>query len=261
LFNNLWWTTEKVGSGGTMGERVSRPAVVRRVGRDALLIEVDGDAVPAWYAELCRRREAGELTATEIVPAARTVLLDGVPDTDRLATAIPGWSPPPVDAAPPAPPLCVPTVYDGPDLADVADRWGMSPEAAVKTHTSIEFRVAFCGFAPGFAYLTGLPPELHVPRHDDPRPRVPAGSVALAGEYAAVYPAASPGGWRLIGRTDLVLFDLAADPPARLAPGTRVRFTVAMSAAEGAVRAGWRSAATEEARTPGARSEANQETP
>jgi KipI family sensor histidine kinase inhibitor len=201
---------------------------VRRAGRTALLVEVD-DRVHAWYAELCRRRDAGELTATEIVPAARTVLLDGVPDPDALAAALTTWPPPAGAGAPDGTgeTVLIPTVYDGPDLADVAARWGLSREAAVARHTSIEFRVAFCGFAPGFAYLTGLPPQLHVPRRADPRPSVPAGSVAVAGEYAAVYPTASPGGWQLLGRTDLVLFDLAADPPARLTPGTAVRFTVA----------------------------------
>ena len=87
--------------------------------------------------------------------------------------------------------------------------------------TGTRFRVAFCGFAPGFPYLTGLPAELALPRLATPRPRVPAGSVALAGPYAGIYPGASPGGWLLVGRTDLVLFDVAADPPARLGPGTR----------------------------------------
>lgn len=199
-------------------------ARIRPVGRTALLVEVDAAAVPSWYAELCRRRDRGDLTAADIVPAARTVLLDGVPDTARVAATIPTWSPVALAAPESTALVCIPTVYDGPDLAGVAARWDMSPEAAVKTHASIEFRVAFCGFAPGFAYLTGLPPELQVPRHPEPRPRVPAGSVALAGEYTAVYPGASPGGWQLVGRTDLTLFDLAADPPARLVPGTRVRF-------------------------------------
>ena len=84
--------------------------------------------------------------------------------------------------------------------------------------------MAFCGFAPGFGYLTGLPDDLHVPRRATPRTRVPAGSVALAGPYAGVYPQASPGGWQLVGRTDAVLFDVDRDPPALLMPGTTVRF-------------------------------------
>ena len=94
----------------------------------------------------------------------------------------------------------------------------------METLTSTEFTVAFAGFAPGFAYLTGLPPELHVPRRATPRTRVPAGSVGLAGPFAGAYPRASPGGWQLVGRTDAVLFDVARNPPALLAPGARVRF-------------------------------------
>jgi KipI family sensor histidine kinase inhibitor len=88
----------------------------------------------------------------------------------------------------------------------------------------VELSVAFSGFAPGFGYLTGLPPDLHVPRRDTPRTRVPAGSLGLAGPYAGIYPRASPGGWQLIGRTELELWDAHRDPPALLAPGTRVRF-------------------------------------
>ncbi|GFJ90481.1 hypothetical protein Prum_041230 [Phytohabitans rumicis] len=98
---------------------------------------------------------------------------------------------------------------------------------AVERLAGTELRVAFCGFAPGFAYLAGLPASWAVPRLASPRPRVPAGSVGLAGEYAGIYPTASPGGWRLVGRTDAVLFDVRRDPPALLAPGTRVRLVPA----------------------------------
>jgi KipI family sensor histidine kinase inhibitor len=104
-----------------------------------------------------------------------------------------------------------------------ARRWGVSRTEAVQRLSTAELRVAFCGFAPGFAYLTGLPAEWAVPRLPTPRPRVPAGSVALAGPYAGIYPTASPGGWRLVGRTEATLFDVHRDPPARLVPGTRVR--------------------------------------
>jgi KipI family sensor histidine kinase inhibitor len=202
----------------------------RVVGRGAVLLEVaqaGAEEVAAWYAALCRRREENTLTAVDIVPAARTVLIDGVPDPAALAADL-GRTPPPEPLPNEQGPLVrIPTVYDGLDLDDVAERWNTSREGVIDRHTSIEFRVAFCGFAPGFAYLTGLPPDLRVPRLDEPRVSVPAGSVALADEYAAVYPAASPGGWRLLGHTDLVLFDLAADPPSTLRPGTRVRFDVA----------------------------------
>ena len=119
------------------------------------------------------------------------------------------------------------TTYDGDDLDDVARRWDMTTDEAVATHTGTEFVVAFVGFAPGFAYCTGLPAELAVPRLDRPRPKVPAGSVGLAGEYTGVYPTASPGGWRLVGRTDAALWDADRDEPALLTPGTRVRFVEA----------------------------------
>lgn len=113
---------------------------------------------------------------------------------------------------------------DGPDLADVARLSGLSPDELVARHAAAPYRVAFLGFAPGFPYLTGLPRELHVPRLASPRTRVPAGSVAIAGAQAGIYPSPSPGGWRLLGRTDLALYTPDDDPPARLAPGDRVRF-------------------------------------
>jgi KipI family sensor histidine kinase inhibitor len=100
----------------------------------------------------------------------------------------------------------------------------MTADEVVATHTASDLVVAFCGFAPGFAYCTGLPERLAVPRLDSPRARVPAGSVGLAGPFTGVYPTESPGGWRLLGRTDLVLWDEERDPPATLSPGTAVRF-------------------------------------
>jgi KipI family sensor histidine kinase inhibitor len=193
---------------------------VRSVGASALLIDVADPA--AWYAELSRRREAGELSAVDIVPGARTVLIDGVPDPEALAARLPGWTP--VPAVTGVGPLVeIPVEYSGADLPAVARRWGVPEAEAVERIAGVEYRVAFCGFAPGFAYLTGLPPEWAVPRLESPRTRVPAGSVALAGEYAGIYPNASPGGWQLVGRTTVRLFDVDADPPALLRPGTRVR--------------------------------------
>jgi KipI family sensor histidine kinase inhibitor len=113
---------------------------------------------------------------------------------------------------------------DGPDLADVAAATGLSEAEVVRRHASIEHRVLVVGFVPGFAYLGGLPAELELPRRAVPRVRVPPGSVAIAGRQTGIYPAATPGGWHLVGRTEAVLWDPAADPPARLAPGDRVRF-------------------------------------
>ncbi|MEU1853273.1 allophanate hydrolase subunit 1 [Streptomyces sp. NPDC019990] len=194
------------------------------VGGDALLVEVSsGDEAQALHAELLRRRAEGSLSAREIVPAARTVLLDGLDAPARVAAELTAA------ALPPAPPRAqdvveIPVRYDGPDLAEVAAHWGVSEREAARIHAGTEFRVAFCGFAPGFGYLTGLPPRYDVPRRATPRTAVPAGSVALAGPYTGVYPRSSPGGWQLIGTTDAVLWDHARVPAALLSPGHRVRF-------------------------------------
>ena len=201
------------------------------VGTDALLVEVgDVGEATALFAEARRRA----VDAVDVVPAARTVLFDGVPDVERLAADIGSWSLP-ADLPPSEHPRVeVPTVYDGPDLAVVAEHWKMTPREVVETHVAGDLVVAFCGFAPGFAYCTGLPEGLTVPRRDSPRPSVPPGSVALADAFTGVYPSASPGGWQLIGRTDLTLWDESRDPPATLAPGTRVRFVeVSTSSTDG----------------------------
>ena len=124
-------------------------------------------------------------------------------------------------------PLEIPVRYggaDGPDLDEVAKRLGLRPAEVVDTHAAGRYRAYFLGFAPGFAYLGPLPEALAVPRQPRPRTRVPAGSVAIAGLQTAVYPSAMPGGWNLIGRTDLAVWDPQRDPPALLRPGTVVRF-------------------------------------
>ncbi|MFJ6726995.1 allophanate hydrolase subunit 1 [Streptomyces sp. NPDC091281] len=197
------------------------------VGTDALLVEVaSGAEVQALHAELLRRRADGSLTVREIVPAARTVLLDGLRDPARWAAELSAAD------VPPAPPptgdvVELPVRYDGPDLAAVAAHWGVPEREVARVHAGTEFRVAFCGFAPGFAYLTGLPARYDVPRRATPRTAVPAGSVALAGPYTGVYPRASPGGWQLIGTTPAVLWDPTRARAALLTPGTRVRFVPA----------------------------------
>ncbi|MFB6850368.1 allophanate hydrolase subunit 1 [Streptomyces sp. NPDC056373] len=194
------------------------------VGEDALLVEVSSDdEAQALHAELLRRRAQGSLSAREIVPAARTVLLDGLDAPARLAAELTAAE------LPSAPPRAgavveIPVRYDGPDLGDVAAHWGVPRSVVARIHAETEFRVAFCGFAPGFGYLTGLPPRYDVPRRATPRTAVPAGSVALAGPYTGVYPRSSPGGWQLIGTTDIVLWDHSRVPAALLSPGTRVRF-------------------------------------
>ncbi|HOF63500.1 MAG TPA: carboxyltransferase domain-containing protein, partial [Dermatophilaceae bacterium] len=114
--------------------------------------------------------------------------------------------------------------YDGPDLLDVARHTGLSPREVVAAHTGMPWRVGFGGFAPGFAYLVGGDPRLTVPRRSSPRTSVPAGAVALAGDFSGIYPRESPGGWQLIGTTDVVLWDAERTPPALFTPGMVVTF-------------------------------------
>ena len=118
----------------------------------------------------------------------------------------------------------IPVRYDGPDLDEVARRTGLTPSQVVERHAAGAYTVYLIGFVPGFAYLGDLDPALDLPRRGEPRTRVPAGSVAIAGRQTAVYPLDTPGGWHLIGQTDTSMFDPMADPPAKLAPGDRVRF-------------------------------------
>lgn len=195
---------------------------VRRAGDRALIVELGGlDEVMAFHA----RVTAEPLGQIDQVAAARTVLLTfaGARDAERAAARVREVS---LDAVPEGGRRTVEleVVYDGEDLDDVARLAGLSREAVVAAHAGTPWLAAFGGFAPGFCYLTGGDPRLTVPRRSAPRTAVPAGSVALAGEFSAVYPRASPGGWRLIGRTGAALWDLDREPPALLAPGDRVRF-------------------------------------
>ena len=191
-----------------------------------LLVEVeDLDQVLALYAALADDPPPGVL---DLVPAARTLLLrvdPGRTGLDAVAQAVRAARPA-VGDRPHVDDLEVPVVYDGADLGEVGELTGLGERGVVEAHTGQEWTVAFCGFAPGFGYLVG-DDRLTVPRRSDPRTRVPAGSVALAGEFTGVYPRESPGGWQLIGRTDLVPWDLDRDPPALLRPGVRVRFVEA----------------------------------
>lgn len=131
-----------------------------------------------------------------------------------------------LDSAPPPPgrELVIPVRYGGPDLAWVAQQSGLGEAGVIARHAQARYQVAFVGFTPGFAFLTGTPQELQMPRLDRPRERVPAGSVGLGGPWSGVYPLESPGGWRLIGHTDLLLFHPRREPASLLAPGDRVRF-------------------------------------
>jgi KipI family sensor histidine kinase inhibitor len=196
----------------------------RRVGQHGLLVEcADVAEVEASYAVLVARRD--ELRAVDIVPAARSVLLTGLDDADAAAELVAGLAPADDPAATLHPGTVeIPVTYDGPDLDEVARQWDLTTTEVVDVHRGTRFVVAFCGFAPGFAYCTGLPEDRTVRRRDESRPRVPPGSVALAGAFTGVYPSSSPGGWQLIGRTQLQVWQPDRDPPALLAPGTLVRF-------------------------------------
>ncbi|ONI82761.1 allophanate hydrolase [Saccharothrix sp. ALI-22-I] len=195
---------------------------LRRCGTHAVLVEVDSlGEVEAVRAAV----EAAELPdVVELVPAARTVLIVTRPGAMQavrkmLTTVDLVHHPGTVSDE-----VVIPVRYDGPDLDLVAETAGLTTAEVVDLHAGATYQVAFCGFAPGFAYLTGLPEPLRQPRLDSPRTKVPAGSVAVAGEYTAAYPRATPGGWRLIGRTDAPLFDPRRPTPALLTPGHRVRF-------------------------------------
>ncbi|MGL5857746.1 MAG: 5-oxoprolinase subunit B family protein [Angustibacter sp.] len=219
---------------------VGGAATVRACGDTAVLLELpDLDAVRLIADALAASPVPG---AGDVVPAARTVLIRFDPRcTDRDAVlrhvqaaarrdphgrptaAQPGAAAPAQQPMPQVTrPVVLPVVYDGPDLADVAAALGIGVEDVVARHLAVDWTVAFTGFAPGFGYLVGG--DLPVPRRAEPRTRVPAGSVGLAGEFTGVYPTASPGGWQLIGRTGVQVWDAERDPPALLAPGTRVRF-------------------------------------
>ncbi len=167
--------------------------------------------------------ELGDPAIRAIVPAARTVLVEFTgprPDVSALLDRL--------DLSERAPAsgdvLELPVYYDGADLDGVAAELGMSRAELIRRHANAEYRVQFCGFSPGFGYLTGLDERLRLPRLASPRTSVPAGSVAIADEFTGVYPRSSPGGWRLLGHTNADLFDLDRKPPALLTPGRRVKF-------------------------------------
>jgi KipI family sensor histidine kinase inhibitor len=195
---------------------------VREVGEWALLFDVraiDRHLVAA------RLRHATVNGVDEVVPGESGVLVRFSPgaavdvDALRAAASVEIDTAKRDDAE-----LVVPVRYDGADLADVARLTGLPATDVVARHVAGAYVVAFLGFAPGFPYLDGLSPTLRVPRLDTPRVRVEAGSVAIAGDRCCVYPGATPGGWRVIGHTELPVFDVAASPPTPFVPGRRVRF-------------------------------------
>jgi len=188
------------------------------------LVELaDLDETLALYASL----QARPIDAIEeLVPAARTLMIRFRPERATAADlageiAVRDLS---ARAAPSDRLVEIPVRYDGEDLEEVSRLTGLSVDEVIQRHSESDFIVAFCGFAPGFGYLIGGDPSLHVPRRQTPRTRIPAGAVALAGAFSGVYPQASPGGWQIIGVTPLKMWDTTREPPALLQPGTRVRF-------------------------------------
>ena len=193
-------------------------------GDTALLVELaDLDEVLSLYARLDEDLPDG---VVDLVPAATTLLLTidpRVTDVEGLARRVSGITVGSHERATTGE-VEIPVVYDGEDLAEVGRITGLGERGVIEAHTGSPWTVAFCGFAPGFGYMVGGDERLHVPRRDNPRTRVPAGSVAIAGEFASVYPRESPGGWQLIGRTALEVWDIGREPPALLVPGTTVRY-------------------------------------
>ena len=199
-------------------------------GDQALLLQFDSTAeVLAWCEVL---READLLGVLDIVPASRTVLLklDGPRYQGATRQRLSKLRLAPESVAEATAPrdgradVVIDVVYDGADLEEVAKLTGHDPQGVVAAHTQTPWRVGFGGFAPGFAYLVGGDERLSVPRRSEPRTKVPAGSVGLAGEFSGVYPRESPGGWQLIGHTEAELWDVDREPPALLMPGQWVQF-------------------------------------
>ncbi len=204
---------------------------LREVVDGALLVEFPdapeeqaNSAAAAIARDLAVNRLSG---VQDAVPGARTLLVLFDPRTLERARLNELLREPARAAQGPGQTVTIPVRYGGgrgPDLDGLALSAGMSPGEFARLHRSALYRVAFIGFAPGFPYLTGLPQPLHAPRLASPRPRVPPGSLGIGGKYTGVYPSSTPGGWRLIGNVPFRLFSPAANPPATLAPGDRVRF-------------------------------------
>ncbi|TCP53496.1 KipI family sensor histidine kinase inhibitor [Tamaricihabitans halophyticus] len=197
-----------------------------RCADSGLLVELaDIDAVLALYDALVAATDRPEWIV-DLVPAARTLLVVLDPtradftELERLLRNTRPTRRQPSDVGT----LRIPVRYDGADLSSVAELTGLTTAEIVTAHTGTEWTVAFGGFAPGFGYLVNGDPRLRVPRAKVPRTKVPAGSVGLAGEFSGIYPRESPGGWQLIGRTELELWRTDRQPPALLRPGVRVRF-------------------------------------
>ena len=194
------------------------------VNLDAILVELED--LPQTLSLLASLQAEPIAGIDEIVPAARTLLISYRPAALARQALIDRIAARPLSAAldEAGERVEIPVSYEGEDLQEVGTLLGITPDEVVRRHTGSDYRVAFTGFAPGFAYLSGGHPSLNVPRRSTPRTRIPAGAVGLAGTFSGVYPQASPGGWQIIGVTDTPMWDLGRERPALLRPGQRVRF-------------------------------------
>ncbi len=197
---------------------------VRAVGDTALLLELPDNRAVHAAARVVREQFGDQLA--EVVPGHQTLLLVWGDGSARIAPAEIAALPVQSEPVTPEETATIATRYDGADLEGVAATLGMSSEAVVELHTATAYTVAFMGFSPGFPYLVAPQGSrlLDLPRLETPRTEVPAGSVAVAAGYCGIYPYGSPGGWNLLGHTDVVLFDAEREQPALLTPGTRVKF-------------------------------------
>ncbi|MFD5598545.1 carboxyltransferase domain-containing protein [Leucobacter sp. NPDC058333] len=236
-----------------MTGRETLEPTIRAAGSAAVLLDLGNlDAALRAFALLVQARDRGELVVDDLVPAAATVLVAGGEARDARALAAklrrllagdgagadsgvgdPSSAGTVADASPAT---VIPVHYTGEDLAEVAALTGMSQQAVIDRHVAAEYTVAFTGFAPGFAYLSGGDPLLEVPRRATPRPRIQPGSVGLAGPFSGVYPRESPGGWQIIGLTEHKMWDLTREHPAALVAGGTVRFEVARESVVGSGR-------------------------
>lgn len=200
---------------------------VRAYGRAASIIDQlptdTGAALREVVLQMCGARG---MTCIDVIPTATSVVVTHrEDDAERMRELLMlAAEAPPSSTTTTRRVVEIPVRYDGEDLESVAQACSLTTEQLIALHSGVEYEVSFCGFAPGFAYLVGLPHQLHLPRRASPRTRVPAGSVAIAAKYSAVYPRESPGGWHLLGTTNASMWDVSRQPPALLQPGMGVRF-------------------------------------
>jgi KipI family sensor histidine kinase inhibitor len=202
-------------------------AAILPAGDRSLLLDLAGQAASPMASAL--RDGPWGIRLEAVVPTSSTVLVSAkkstdLPDLKTYLTSFLEECHLHEPSASTGRTVTIPVVYDGPDLEYVAEKCGLSVEEVIKAHTGTPHRVGFFGFAPGFAYIDGLSPRLHLPRRESPRTDIPSGAVAIAANQSVVYPGNTPGGWHLIGKTTTRLWDLQANPPAKLNAGDTITF-------------------------------------